>query len=658
MRYIRTATGAGLIVLSICCIAAAQPLRGNIRGGTVTLPYNTTDNSGNQWVVYQQGWFRQQGQQPLFSQGAQLIVNGNGWNSPANTARLDEKTGELVMENVNIGGVSVTRRILVDRQGAYIRYIDVFKNPQPQEVSINIQYNTSFNYGMQSSQPIPDPRNRDRTIGCAVMLQTGRTIYELYAGRGAKNLPQINAPQGNNVVQTSQQLTVPAGKQVALFHLHGLTSTPDAAVQFANNLKESQILATVSPDVRKLLVNLSNYQAIGDRELLRGDLFDVVELRGGDQIKGTITPKAYKLTTFYGTIELPAERVVGMFSVGQVRPRQLLVTVDGEVFGGTLDVQTIGMQLSSGQTTQIPLTQISRFGYRKRSGEAEEWTFDRPMVSLRSGERMLVSLPTTPIDVVTQYGALKLKPESIAAIDFQPEDRAIPEVLLSDGSRFTGLATADHFELQLVGTASQQTVTFPLSIISRLQFGKNPEDAQSGPDAPPTLRLTNEDEFAGTIAGQLKLETTFDTITINGSELASLAHTPDAGFDVQATLWDQTTLSGQLKDPQVTCNLKSGVSVTVPVPMIARYENSHPRPSDTMVDRIKAVVADLSAEDWKKREAAEAQLVTMGTSVIPVLKEMRDSQPIEAQQRIDSVLKQLDKKPPTGGSNSPINADF
>jgi hypothetical protein len=409
-----------------------------------------------------------------------------------------------------------------------------------------------------------------------------------------------------------------------------------------------------------MLVNLSNSQAIGDRELLRGDLFDVVELRGGDQIKGTITSKAYKLTTFYGTVELPAERVVGMFSVGQVRPRQLLVTVDGEVFGGTLDVQTIGMQLSSGQTTQIPLNQINRFGYRKRSGEAEEWTFDRPMVSLRSGERMLIALPGAAIDVVTQYGAMKLKPESIAAIDFQPEDRAIPQVLLSDGSRFAGLATADHFELQLVGTSSQQTVTFPLSIIAKLQFGKNPDDAQPavGADAPPTLRLSNDDEFAGTIAGQLKLETTFDTITINGSELQSLAHAPDAGFDVQATLWDQTTLSGQLKDPQVTCSLKSGVSVTVPVPMIARYDNPHPKPSETMIDRIKAVVADLGAEDWKKRESAEAQLVTMGSSVIPVLKEMRDSQPIEAQQRIDSVLKQLDKKPPAGGLNGPINADF
>jgi hypothetical protein len=333
-----------------------------------------------------------------------------------------------------------------------------------------------------------------------------------------------------------------------------------------------------------------------------------------------------------------------MFGVGQVRPKQLLVTVDGEVFGGTLEKQTVGIQLSSGQITQVPLAQISRFGYRKRAGEPEEWTFDRPMIALRSGERMLIAAPSNSIEVMTQYGMLKLKPESIASIDFQPEDRAFPSVQLSDGSRFAGLATADHFEFQLVGTTTQQKVSFPASTVTRLQLGKNPDDA-AATDPVPTLQLTNNDQFTGALSGQIKLDTAFDTITIGGSELASLSHAPEAGLDVQVTLWDQTTLSGQLRDPQLVCNLKSGVTMTVPVPLINKYENPLPRPSDMMVDKIKAIVTDLAAEDWQRRERAEQQLVTIGTSVVPVLKEVRDVQPLEAQQRIDSVLKQLEKKP-------------
>jgi hypothetical protein len=159
------------------------------------------------------------------------------------------------------------------------------------------------------------------------------------------------------------------------------------------------------------------------------------------------------------------------------------------------------------------------------------------------------------------------------------------------------------------------------------------------------LQLTNQDQLVGTLGGELKLDTAFDTITINSEELRALVHPPDAAMDVKATLWDQTTLSGQLHEQQVTCELKSGVEVKIPLALIDHYTNPQPKPSDMMIKQIKAVVADLSADDWKQRERAEAQLVAMGPVVVGVLKQMSGSAPPEAQQRIDSVLKQLDKKP-------------
>jgi hypothetical protein len=71
-----------------------------------------------------------------------------------------------------------------------------------------------------------------------------------------------------------------------------------------------------------------------------------------------------------------------------------------------------------------------------------------------------------------------------------------------------------------------------------------------------------------------------------------------------------------------------------------------------VIEKIKAIVLELSADDFKQRERAEQQLVAMGSVVSSVLKEMSASQPPEAQQRIESILKQLEKKPagPTGSS--------
>jgi hypothetical protein len=212
---------------------------------------------------------------------------------------------------------------------------------------------------------------------------------------------------------------------------------------------------------------------------------------------------------------------------------------------------------------------------------------------------------------------------------------------LTDGSKFAGLLPAPQFEMQLVGTSSQQKVNFSAATVSRLQFASRSETSDA--DAP-TLELTNQDTLVGSLSGQLQLDTLFDSIAINATELRSLVHAPDAGLDVQVTLWDQTTLSGQLRQPEVSCDLKSGVTVKVPVALIERYVNPLPKPSDTMVERIKAVVTELGADDWKQRERAEAQLVAMGSVVIPILKEMSGTVSPEAQQRIDSILKQVEKK--------------
>lgn len=652
-----TICAALLVLVSGVGMALGQPVARPVGrpaapvGGTITIPYTVPDTTGLNWIIYQQGAFQHSGNQPLYSQSAQLIINGSGFSSANRQARLDPKSNEVVFDEMAVAGVMVSRRILIEKNSSYIRYIDVLRNPGQADVSVNYQVNTNFNYGMQTSQPIADPRSKERTIGYAVMLQAGRSIYEMYGIKGAKTIPQISVPPNNNVVQASMNVSIGAGKQVAIFHVHGTANSMDAGAQTVAGMKDAQLFAQVSPDIRKILVNAPNLQTVGEREVLRGELFDVLELRSGDQIKGTLAEKSYKLQTFYGAVELPADRVVGLINVGQFRPRQLLVTVDGEVFGGTLSKETISMQLSSGQSTQVPLAQINRAGYRKRSGEPEEWTFDKPMISLRSGERMLVAAPSNTIDVMTQYGLLKLQPNTIRALSFQSEEHGVHDIELTDGSRFAGLATADHFELQLVGTASQQNVSFPAAVVSRLQIGKGSEDGPK--DDAPILELTNQDQMVGTLAGQLKLDTNFDTITLNGTEMLALVHAPDGGLDVQATLWDQTTLSGQLRDPVIACKLICGVTVNIPVALINKYGNPLPRPSDLMVDRIKAVVAELSAEDWKQRERAEAQLVTMGSSVVPILRELSGTLSLEAQQRIDSVLKQLEKKP-AAGSAAPV----
>lgn len=661
-----------LLSLSICValilaaseLGAAQIFRrggGQPAKGMVNLPYRPqqTDAFGNQWYIYQGGWIRQIGNMPVYSEGGMLMIDGNQPNMNSNQARLEDN-GELIFENMQANNCTITRRMLINKEEGYIRIIDIFKNTQAQASSINVSYRSSLNYGLQGSQTVADPKKKDQALGIIAQDGQGRNVVEVYAGRGSKTVPQVSAQPNNNQIQASLTIAVPAGKEVAVMHLHAITASNDAGIKLVAGLKESQLLKDVPKPIRKMICNFTAGTAfIGDDvEILRGESFDVVELRSGDSFKGTLREPAWKLNTFYGPVELSPEKVIAMVNVGESRPRQLLVTMDGEIYGGRLTSQTVALELSSGQVTQIPLSQITRIGYRKRPGEPEEWNFEKPMVLLRSGERIGIEMPTAPVNVATRYGPLKLSPGTIGSVAFQSEEHGVHEVFLTDGSRFAGLVTEESFEMKLSNTAGNPVVRFPASTIARLQLTIKVDDPD---ESTPALKLANEDMMVGTLTGNYKLDMAFDTLSINGDQIKRIVHNKSSPLDCQITLWDDTTVSGQLQEPELQCQLNSGVAMKVPVALLSEYQQPAPTPSDSMAKQVAAVVKKLNAEDWKERDNAEKQLRGMGVAIAGILKSLRNGQPPEAQQRIDAVLSDFKSSgAPTGaapGTDAPVLLD-
>ena len=656
-RTCRVAMSVGMFAaLWSCASASAQfggrrgiggpaGVVGGAGGGAITLPYNVQDNAGNSWQVYNGGWFRINGNMPLFSQGAMLLINGQMANQNVNQARLDPKTGEIVFDNVAANGCTVTRHVLIDKAGGYVRYIDVVKNTQAQAQTFQVMIQTTYNYGISAGQNVADPRKADQTLGWVGQSMANQSVVEMYAGKGAKAAASVQWPPGNNVVHGTVPLVIPAGKEAAVMHLHAIAPSQDAGSKFITDFKESALLKSIPPALRRLIRNFHTVQDfVGGTEILRGGVLDVVEIHRGDALKGTLKEQTYQLQTFWGHLALPADKVVGIINVGQFRPRQLVITSDGQIFGGQLTKQTLDLQLSSGQVIQVPLAEVSRLGYRQRGGEPQEWTFAGPIVMLRTGERIAVQMPTETIEVATRCGKLSLKPQQIAAILLQNEDNDLHEINLTDGSKFAGLLTADTVEMKLPSeSGSEQRIKFPISAIGRLQFSAQVKETD---DATPTIHLSNEDELVGTLSGKLRLATAFDKIDINSSEIKSLVHLPDdAADDVQVTLWDGTTLSGQVEEQALTCQLAGGVTLKAPVALVRQYLQPLPQPSDAIVQRIKGIVeTDLTNEDWHVRDRAREQLMQMGPLVGPVLKQLRENQPPEAQKTIDIILAELAKQ--------------
>jgi hypothetical protein len=183
-------------------------------------------------------------------------------------------------------------------------------------------------------------------------------------------------------------------------------------------------------------------------------------------------------------------------------------------------------------------------------------------------------------------------------------------------------------------------VRFSTASLARVQFNTAVNEPD---DATPLMNLANGDVLAGTLQGQLRLETAFDTLAISCGEVKRLASMKTAPADVQILLWDDSLVAGQLREPVLDFLSNCGVSVRIPASLVEEYIQPRPQPSENVIQTIKSLVERLNADDWRLRDEAQEKLIAMGPVALGTLKQLRVKEGPEAQQRIDLIVPVLEK---------------
>jgi len=628
-----------LTVAALLCGAAV------LHGETIQLPYQSPDNSGNQWIVYAQGNLQQQGNQPIFSQAGMITVNGQQPTQNNQQAEWEPATKELTLKFQGRGNrnlVNHTRRMQFNEDTGIVRIIDVFENTRDVEQPVNINITSSTNFGVNDATLITDPKDKKLNIGWAANTGAGRTAMVLMAGKASKLAPSIRYQPGNNQCSTTYTLKVPANKQAAIVHWYGSFDTSDAAVAWAEQLNESKALADVPKELRREILNVRANAGtqIGEYELLRGRAdADVVELTTGDPMRGTLEAGDYVLATRFGDITLKAQQLVGILNVGAHRPRQLLVTTEGEIIGGQLREPNVAIKLQSGQITKVPLSQIARIGFKTPDVEPVEWTLDQPMAFLTRGERCRITPPAEAFKLVTRYGTVELTPLQVATILFNASGEP-NEVFLTDGSRLGGAIDRANWALTLASTGT--SVPVDSGSIRRLQYAMLAQNV--GADLP-SVALSGSDVVSARIDGELKITTPFDTLTLAAGEVSSIVRT-GADNDAQVTMVDQSVFRGVIEGDTVLLKLVAGPELSVPWSAVREYNNPRPLPAPLIVTRVAETIAKLDNADFNTREQAEAQLLAFGPSILGALQEALPRQSPEAKERVQTVIKKLTKDQP------------
>lgn len=622
----------------IALLAFMLALPGLAQEQTVSLPHVFRDDSGSNWDVQFDGSIGDGGND-LYDGGGRLFIdNGAQYQSPNQQATLDAGRNELTFPPMQAGALNISRRVAVLAEMSTVRFTEVLENSTGAAIKVRLRCDFSMGGSVQQAVPLVDDKHARAPVGYALGDQNN-AVAMIGAGRTSKVQGRFEFRINDGKVNINYDVEVPAHQTVAIVHFQLRRRSAGESADAWKAVKEKDLLKNMPRDLRKRVVNFPNGDGFaGDLEVLRGDGLDIVEMRGGDSYRGTLKIDHFHLQTLYGPVNLPVEKVVSMINIGRYRPSQLLITDDGEVFGGRVDFDSVKLQLTGGQITTIPLAQITRLGYRRRAGETEEWNFENKIAAyLRGGERVRVKLPTKEFNLATTSGPIRLDSKVIASIVFQDVDNNVPEVHLIDGTRISALLGASSFDMTLSGLGTEQHACIPAAALLRFSFAAEQETDY----LTPRFVLANHDELIGTIGGTLSLETPFDTLHIEGNQIKQMTHAKSGDHDVKITLWDDSTLSGRLVESHVSCLLKCGVGIRVPVSLIDVYQQPLPFPSPPIIEQIRRIARDLDADQWKLRDAAQTKILEVGPPALSVLKQLRPGAAAEAGQRIDLIMNRL-----------------
>jgi len=369
----------------------------------------------------------------------------------------------------------------------------------------------------------------------------------------------------------------------------------------------------------------------------RDPLADCVVLRDGKSIKGKIQAAAYDLTTPFGRLHVPAERVVAL-AVTDGGGRAWLLLADGQALIGRVAQQTVRCKLASGSILSLPLGEVRQCGYRVSRDKPARPPSPAPAAMLRSGARLAWDALECRLQLRTAHGTVALAPDGLLGIDRTPRGWC---ARFANGSLLSGTLLPEALRMKLrLGPA----ISLRREQIVRLAMAGKPALPSGGAVAV----LRNGDRLFGRLAaGKLALKTKFGDAVVTPQSIVTMDFDANAPAAVTAETWDGTELRGRLAEGTLGFTIApGGPTLRIQLPQLASIARKQALPPPQVARRIEALIARLGAESYKDREAAARALSAMGPRIVHVLRKyLKDPDP-EIRQRIEDILEKLNPKPP------------
>jgi len=615
--------------------------------------HKMTDGGGYLWDLQ---YYGSVSRGTPYAYGGGMYCRINNSNVQANnSAGWRNKSGdEIEIGPCSRSGLKAYRRIKVYKDRPLARWLEILENPGESDIKVNVQIYTGTRYSVVSTVTSSGKNSfgpNDWAFRTVTSGSRGVPTLHVVTSKGAKLRPAVRI-QSSTIYTRYNGLVVPAGKTVILCHFESQHRDASVHSKMMSKFPLHELMSDLPMSVRVRILNMKAGSSFGGVDLERLDNADNVLLKNDDPLVGDIRNESFRLSTVLGPLELKTDDIIGM-AAGPTGTLRFALT-DGQVVSGESPGAKLDLALGGGGVLHVPLEKIAQWSFRISPDRPDEAKKLGPHLVLTSGDHLELDPADGPPALPFQWacGRVNLDAASLADVSMTAPGNGKYHAVLKGGTRISGTLVASEPQGLVFDVKMGGRIRIKPARIAAVRFAEaSPHDGTLT-----SALLTGGDKLLGELTDDvLVLTTSYGKASINVSQIKSITFKAGSPDQTAVKKWDGSSMKGKLNATEIGFAPAPDRRWSLPIGKIVSITCPQAIPPKAMRLKIKKLIAQLGADNYKDRQAASKSLVGMGKGIVNQLKPHLSDEDAEVRQRIEDILEQLGVKAPAPSGSVTID---
>ena len=175
---------------------------------------------------------------------------------------------------------------------------------------------------------------------------------------------------------------------------------------------------------------------------------DILLLRNGDKLTGTVMNESFSIRTSYAHIVIESKYIAGINLEGGANNIESIITVNNNRFSGFIDDAFISFKLTNGPQLEIRREKVLKIVFRQRPQETTGMKW-RQFMQLKNGDYFHGQILTKDITISTTYAKIPLDFATTESITLIGDANPLTTVKMTNGDTVQGILETEDIEIEL-----------------------------------------------------------------------------------------------------------------------------------------------------------------------------------------------------------------